>query len=101
VRHAPEDSDLAMRVLGCSQCLVASPALVASLGMPRAPADLLSWLSLGHGASLEGHHRTLLGPDGARVKQHHSPRFATTDMQTLRQGAIDGLGVATAHHDDE
>ena len=57
------------------------------------PADLLSWPSLGHGASLEGHHWTLLGPNGARVKQHHSPRFATTDMQTLRQGAIDGLGV--------
>ncbi|WP_324018010.1 LysR substrate-binding domain-containing protein [Aeromonas caviae] len=57
------------------------------------PPDLLSWPSLGHGASLEGHHWTLLGPDCARVKQHHSPRFATTDMQTLRQGAIDGLGV--------
>ena len=37
------------------------------------PADLLSWPSLGHGASLEGHHWTLLGPNGARVKQHHSP----------------------------
>lgn len=95
VRPLPlEDSELAMRVLGyATQCLVASPALVASLGMPRAPADLLSWPSLGHGASLEGHHWTLQGPDGARVKQHHSPRFATTDMQTLRQGAIDGLGV--------
>ena len=49
----------------------------------------------------EGHHWTLLGPDGARVRQHHSPRFATTDMQTLRQGGDRrARGRATAHHDD-
>ena len=95
VRPLPlDDSDLAMRVLGyATQYLVASPALIARLGNPRAPADLLSWPSLGHGPGLEGHHWTLLGPEGARIKQHHSPRFATTDMRTLRQGAIDGLGV--------
>lgn len=95
VRPLPlEDSDLAMRVLGhANQYLVASPALLAQHGVPRAPADLLSWPSLGHGPTTEGHHWTLQGPEGAQVKQHHSPRFVATDMQTLRQGAIDGVGV--------
>ncbi len=95
VRPLPlEDSDLAMRVLGyASQYLVASPGLVAQQGMPGAPLDLLSWPSLGHGPSLEGHHWILQAKDGAHVKQHHSPRFATTDMQTLRRAAIAGMGV--------
>jgi DNA-binding transcriptional LysR family regulator len=95
VRPLPlEDSDLAMRVLGyASQYLVASPALLIRHGEPKGPADLLSWPSLGHGATLEGHKWMLLGPEGAEVKQHYTPKFTTTDMQTLRQAAISGVGV--------
>lgn len=95
VRPLPlEDSELAMRVLGyASQCLLASPALLARHGEPGGPADLLGWPSLGHGSTMEGHRWQLLGPEGAEVRQHHSPRFVTTDMQGLRQAAIEGLGV--------
>ena len=96
VRPLPlEDSDLAMRVLSyASQHLVASPALVAAHGMPRAPADLLPWPSLGHGLQMEGHVWRLLGPDGAQAAQHHAPKFVTTDMLVLRQAAIAGIGIA-------
>ena len=95
VRPLPlEDSELAMRVLGyANQCLLASPDLLARHGEPKGPADLLGWPSLGHGSTMEGHRWQLLGPDGAEVRQHHSPRFVTTDMQGLRQAAIEGLGV--------
>lgn len=95
VRPLPlQDSDLAMRVLGyAAQCLVASPALLARHGMPDTPADLVSWPSLGYGPPADGHVWTLLGPDGAQAAQHHSPRFVTTDMLTLRQAATAGVGV--------
>lgn len=95
VRPLPlEDSELAMRVLGyASQCLLASPTLLTHQGEPRGPADLLDWPSLGHGSTLEGHRWQLQGPEGAEVRQHHSPRFVSTDMLSLRQAAIEGLGV--------
>ncbi|MEG0008005.1 MAG: LysR family transcriptional regulator [Aeromonas sp.] len=95
VRPLPlEDSDLAMRVLGyANQCLLASPALLARHGEPKGPADLLSWPSLGHGATMEGHQWRLQGPEGAEVKQHHGPTLVTTDMLTLRQAAISGIGL--------
>ncbi len=95
VRPLPlQDSELAMRVLGyAAQCLVASPALLERHGMPDTPADLVSWPSLGYGPPADGHVWTLLGPEGAQAAQHHSPRFVTTDMLTLRQAAGAGVGV--------
>jgi DNA-binding transcriptional LysR family regulator len=58
VRPPPlQDSDLVMHVLGDrSQCLVASPALVARRGVPKAPAELTNWPSLGLGPSSAGTH---------------------------------------------
>lgn len=96
VRPLPlEDSGLAMRVLGyAAQYLVASPALLEQHGVPQSPADLLTWPSLGYGPALDGHAWTLLGPDGAQAAQHHNAKFITTDMLTLRQAAVAGIGVA-------
>lgn len=95
VRPLPlEDSELAMRVLAyANQCLVASPVLIERMGPPHAPADLSSWPSLGYGPPGDGHVWTLLGPDGAQAAQHHTPRFVTTDMITLRCAAVAGVGV--------
>lgn len=95
VRPPPlADSDLVMRVLAdrC-QCLVASPTLVAQHLLPKTPADLASWPSLGLGSSGENHVWRLLGPDGASAQQHHQPRFATSDMIALRAAAQAGVGV--------
>lgn len=96
VRPLPlDDSDLAMRVLGyATQYLVASPTLLERHGLPNSPVDLMSWPSLGYAPPMEGQAWVLLGPDGAQAVQHHSPRFATTDMITLRQAAVAGVGVA-------
>jgi len=95
VRPLPlEDSDLALRVLGyAAQYLVASPSLLGRHGTPRSPVDLASWPSLGYGPPMDRHVWTLLGPDGAQAAQHHTPKFITTDMITLRQAAVAGVGV--------
>jgi DNA-binding transcriptional LysR family regulator len=95
VRPPPiQDSDLIMRVLAeRSQCVVASPSLIERQSVPKAPADLTGWPSLGLGAPQQGHTWTLLGPDGAQAIVHHTPRFVTTDMMALRSAAVAGVGV--------
>lgn len=94
VRPLPlQDSALAMRVLAhASQCLVASPALIREHGRPRQPVDLADWPSLS-ASSASRHVWNLAGPDGARAAQHHTPRFVTSDMVTLRDAAIAGIGA--------
>jgi len=90
-----EDTDLAMRVLGHdAPCLVAAAALLDKYPLPACPADLAAWPSLGYGPPMEGHLWTLRGPDGATVAQQHQPVFVTTDMVTLRQAVLGGVGVA-------
>ncbi|WP_420212137.1 LysR substrate-binding domain-containing protein [Burkholderia aenigmatica] len=87
--------DLVVRVLGqAAQCLVASPALRDRFGPPCTPADLQSWPSLGFGLPAAGHVWTLADPSGAQVAVHHTPRFVTTDLLTLRKAAIASLGIA-------
>ncbi len=57
VRPRPfEDSDLVMRVLADrGHRLVASPALIARLGRPQAPAELSTWPGLSIGAGKHQH----------------------------------------------
>lgn len=95
VRSPPiQDSDLVMRVLANrSQCLVASPVLIKSHGLPLAPADLTGWPSLGLGVWQQSHIWNLFGPDGAQIVLHHTPRFVTRDMIALRNAALAGVGV--------
>lgn len=94
VRRPPlEDTDLVLRVFSeRRQCLVASPALVESLGAPAVPTDLARFPSLGRGAA--GQERwELVGPAGAQATIAHEPRLATDDMVALRTAACRGVGV--------
>jgi DNA-binding transcriptional LysR family regulator len=96
VRPPPiEDSDLVMRVMAKrSQRLVASPALVALHGgLPKSPADLAGWPSMGLGPAQEAHVWNLFGPDGEQAALNHMPRFVTDDMTALRRAAHAGIGV--------
>lgn len=89
-----QDSDLVMRVLSDrSQCLIASPELIARYGMPGSPADLADYPSLALGLPQQSHTWTLYGPDGAQAVLHHTPRLITTDMTALRCAALKGVGV--------
>lgn len=95
VRPPPlQDSDLVLRVLSePSQCLVASPQLVAATGLPSVPADLARLPSMELGVPQNEHVWNLLGPDGARAAIHHQPRLITRGMLTLRAAALAGVGV--------
>ncbi len=95
VRPPPlADSDLVMRVLAeRSQCLVASPSLLATLDRPRVPADLALLPTLDLGVPQNEHVWHVFGPDGAEASIHHHPRLITRGMLTLRTAALAGVGV--------
>ncbi len=95
VRPRPfEDSDLVMRVLADrGHRLVASPALIARLGRPQAPAELSTWPGLSIGAGKHQHKWQLTGPEGARAEVYFTPRMVTSDMLALREAAMAGVGV--------
>ncbi len=95
VRPLPlQDSDLVMRILADrSQCLVASPSLLMHLGTPKLPGDLTSWPSLGFGPPQQEHAWMLFGPDEKQVAVPHLPRLVTSDMITLRNAALAGVGI--------
>jgi DNA-binding transcriptional LysR family regulator len=96
VRLPPlESSDLVMKVLGESaQLLVGSPALLDRLGRPPSPADLTRFESLSFRLAGGEHAWRLTGPDGTVQAVPHSPRLTTDEMTTLRQAALDGVGIA-------
>lgn len=95
VRPPPlEDSDLVLKVLGTGrQCLVASPTLLAALGRPRSPGELLGYPSLDLGLPQNQHLWNLIGPDGEHVAVHHQPRLVTRGMRALRDAALAGVGI--------
>lgn len=93
VRFPPlAPSDLVMRQLDEStQCLVASPALVA---VPlSSPADLAGLPSLDLGPSQREHAWQLRHEDGRTAAVRHAPRLVTDDMTALRDAACAGVGV--------
>lgn len=96
VRRPPlDDSDLVLRTFGAArtQCLVASPDLVAALGTPTVPADLARYPSLDLAPARHDHAWTLEGPKGAQATIRHQPRLVTDDMIALRTAAMAGVGV--------
>ena len=95
VRPPPlEDSDLVLKVLAKrQQCLVASPRLLARLGMPASPEALLGYPSMDLGLPQNQHIWNLHGPRGQQAAIHHQPRFVTRGMLALRDAAVTGVGI--------
>lgn len=95
VRPPPlESSDLVMKVLGESaSVIVASPALLGSQDRPQSPSDLIHFESLGMILISGEHAWRLTGPDGTVQEVPHHPRLTTDDMETLRQAALEGVGI--------
>ena len=93
VRFPPlEPSDLVMRRLDEStQCLVASPALVARPLL--SPADLSGLPSADQGPARRNHEWTLHHADGQTASVPHAPRLVTDDMASLREAALSGIGI--------
>ncbi|MDR6519937.1 LysR substrate-binding domain-containing protein [Variovorax paradoxus] len=95
VRRPPfEDSSLVARPLGSTvDVLLASPALVERLGMPRSLGDLAAWPVLSLPADNERYRWAL-----ERGSESHdfafTPHVVTDDMFALRHLAEQGMGLA-------
>ncbi|HAT31918.1 MAG TPA: LysR family transcriptional regulator [Janthinobacterium sp.] len=95
VRPPPlQDSELIIKVLGrrC-WCLAASPSLLARLGTPQLPADLLGYPSLDLGPARAEYQWQLEGERGEAAAIRHAPRMISDDMSALRLAACAGAGV--------
>ena len=73
--------------------LVASPALVASLGGIKTPADLARAPALGDLSADRRIHWRLVGPNGETREFILPPRLASDHFGLRRRAALDGQGV--------
>ena len=96
VRVPPlDDSDLAMRSFGPSDMiLVASPAFVATYGLPQALADIARMPTLTTGTLGKEHTWQFVDAESKPFELVHSPRLSTDDFYTVRRAAVLGVGVA-------
>lgn len=95
VRNPPlDDSGLVVRVLVQSRVvMVGSPALLARYGRPQSLAALDALPSMGMAWASGRHAWTFIAPDGTEVAHSYQPRLVVDDFTTLRQAALDGLGI--------
>ncbi|TDR80717.1 LysR substrate-binding domain-containing protein [Paludibacterium purpuratum] len=97
VRNVIEDSaNQVARTLRVSRLvLVASPALLAELGPPRVPMDLLRYPCLTMSRPDGRGQWVLLDGDGHEIRlQIDTPRLMTDDLIVLAEAAANGMGVA-------
>jgi DNA-binding transcriptional LysR family regulator len=91
----PASAEMVARPLWSSpQMLVASPALVARLGVPTGPADLARFPTLAATAANDRHVFHLIAADGEPCQLVHEPRLVTADMLMITDAARAGVGVA-------
>jgi DNA-binding transcriptional LysR family regulator len=95
VRPPPlEDTGLVVKVLERhGSVLVASPELLDAHGRPRALRDLGRLETLDLDRPGGDHVWPLTGLDGTVSHFSHQPRLVTDEMMTLRQAALDGVGI--------
>jgi len=84
-----------MRSLGIiQQVLVASPGFLDRCGRPSSPAEASRMLTLSYG-SLQGPHVwKLVDGEDHEMSIRHEPKFVSDDMLSVRQAAVQGLGIA-------
>ncbi|CAG2129491.1 LysR substrate-binding domain-containing protein [Cupriavidus plantarum] len=95
VRDVLEDSSLAVRTFGKSQLmLVASPALLDSIGRPRTPQALEGMPGVGQKPHEGKHEWALFGKGGQSVHVAYEPRLISDEFALLREACLAGMGVA-------
>jgi DNA-binding transcriptional LysR family regulator len=103
VRRPPlEDSGLAVRPLSSTRSILVGSARLFSgsrgfgkrLKRPAHPDDLAALPTLDMTSAAEKHTWDFLGPQGDELSVSHAPRMMADDFGTLRQAAIDGVGIA-------
>ncbi|MBU66757.1 MAG: LysR family transcriptional regulator [Cupriavidus sp.] len=95
VRNVLDDSSLAVRTFGKSDLkLVASPALLDSIGRPRTPQALEGMPGLAQKPHEGRHIWTLFDKAGDPVHIGYDPRLISDEFALLREAAVAGVGVA-------
>lgn len=96
VRGTPSGEDgVVMRSFAeLCEMLVASPAYLASAGIPAEPGDLAAHATLAFDAGSERHFWQLRGPDGAELRVEVQPRLCCHEFAVLLEAARAGLGIA-------
>ncbi|WP_130391193.1 LysR substrate-binding domain-containing protein [Cupriavidus agavae] len=95
VRNVLDDSSLAVRTFGKSDLkLVASPALLDSIGRPRTPQALEGMPGLAQKPHEGRHVWTLFDKAGEPVHIGYTPRLISDEFALLREAAIAGAGLA-------
>lgn len=95
VRPTPlADSDLNMRALAASpHRLVGAPELVDRLQDRTGLPSVVGWPALSESRPDGRYLWHLENADGARMDVAYRPRLVTDDLSTLRQAALDSVGV--------
>jgi DNA-binding transcriptional LysR family regulator len=95
VRRPPlEDSGLAMRALSNTRSvLVGSPRLFGRQSRPAHPDELMGLPTLEMTSASDKYLWEFETSDGKKLSVSHTPRLMTDDFATLRQAAIEGVGI--------
>ncbi|MGY8527560.1 LysR substrate-binding domain-containing protein [Paracidovorax citrulli] len=95
VRDVLDDSSLAIRTFGESQwVLVASPALLDTIGRPRTPAALDGVPGVGLKPHDGKHVWQMRQGNEPAIQVHYDPRLVTDEFSVLLAAAVEGIGVA-------
>ncbi|MBN3809582.1 LysR family transcriptional regulator [Paraburkholderia sp. Ac-20347] len=91
----PQNANIVVRPLWrTEQMLVGAPSLLAQNAPPLTPDDLSRFETLDTPTSDGRHVFHLIAPDGTRHAHEHEPRLISADLTTIREAALQGLGIA-------
>lgn len=91
----PENANIVVRPLWrTQQMLVGAPSLLSQHSPPVTPSDLERFQTLDTPSGDGRHVFHLIAPDGRRHQHEHEPRLVTADLWTIREAALDGIGIA-------
>jgi len=95
VRNTLDDSgSMVLKNLGNSATLlVASPTQLERQGRPVRPQDLEHFDTVAMASANGRATWQLMGPSGAAVTVHHTPRLVADDLLTLKLAVLQGVGI--------
>ena len=91
----PDSSVIQRHLATVSWHLFASPEYLSNSGIPESPYDLFKRKSLKVGWQPATGHWTLQNSEGVKTSVPFSPQYCSDDMGTLKQAAIEGLGLVS------
>lgn len=91
----PDSSIIQRHLAKVSWHLFASPAYLSKAGVPKSPYDLFKRRSLKVGWQPATGHWTLQNKEGVKTTVPFSPQYCSDDMGSLKQAAIEGLGLVS------